>query len=681
MQVNTLAVQELEQSGAKMLSDYLGAQPGVDVKNGGGAGFGSISIRGVSTGDQTIATVGTYIDDVAYGSSTPFALGSVTSLDMALLDLHHIELLRGPQGTLYGAGAMGGLLKYVTNEPDSSRFSGKASLGISTTRSGKISHTENLVLNLPLKQDVAAMRVALFNDRSGGYIDATGSAPGRDINGGRNTGGRVSVLLEPSAKFKVRLSATAQNTQRDSTDYLDYDAATGRPSEGEFKRRAALREPYTIKVRIVGADLEYDFGWARLNAITAHQDNSIDLRLDYTGIYAPLLAPLGLDLSAVAVNQSTAVRKWTQEFRLTSPGKREIDWLAGLFYDDQRAQNRQLVGSTLASAGAGPGPDLVTASVPSKYRELAAYGDITWNASPRVAVTAGLRVARNEQDYRQQSAGMLLGEATDIRSDSADTSKTYLATVRYALDRTSNVYARAASGYRPGGPNAVLRDFQTGAAVAPPTFNHDSLWSYELGYKADLLGKRLGLEASIYDIRWKDIQQFFAVNGINVIVNAGKAHIQGAELGLRYRPTSQWKVDGSLAWVDARLSEDAPGLGQDGARLPNTARLSGSVSAQHSFELGGRSAYAGASLRYAGKRNAGFDDNLTLPNYVLPSYVLASLQAGITFDSFELNAYVNNLFDRRAQLNAGTAFTPYGAPVNLTLQRPRTVGLSLSRAF
>ncbi|QBE65408.1 TonB-dependent receptor [Pseudoduganella lutea] len=681
MQVDMLRAEQLEQAGAKMLSDYLANQPGVDVKNGGGAGFGSISIRGVSTGDQTIATVGTYIDDVAYGSSTPFALGSVTSLDMALLDLHHIELLRGPQGTLYGAGAMGGLLKYVTNEPNPREFSGKAAIGFSATRGGRPGHTENIVLNVPLRENVAALRVAAFNDKSGGYIDATGPAAGANINGGRNSGARVSVLVEPGDKLKVRLTATAQNTRRDSTDYVDYDAATGRPSGREPTRHAALREPYDIKVRIAAADIEYDFGWARLNAITARQTNDIDLRLDYTGVYAPLLAPLGLDLAGVGVHQSTQVRKWTQEFRLTSPARRTVEWLAGLFYDDQRGGNEQLVGSTLAGTAAAPGPDLLRASVPSEYRELAAYGDVTWNATARLALTAGLRVARNEQDYHQRASGMLMGEATDIVSASKDTSTTYMATARYALDATSNVYVRAASGYRPGGPNAVLKDFQTGATAAPPTFDHDELWSYELGYKADLLGRKLGVEAAVYDIRWDDIQQFYAVNGINVIVNAGKAHIQGAELNLQYRPAANWQLTGALTWIDARLSEDAPGLARNGARLPNTARVSASVGTRYSGELAGRPAYAGFDARYVGKRNAGFDENPTLPNYVLPSYAMVNLQAGMTFGATTASVYVNNLLDRRAQLAGGTGFVPYGAPVNMTVQRPRTAGVMLTREF
>ena len=123
MQVDRLSTVDLEQSGAKTLIDYLGAQPGVDVSTNGGPGMGTVSIRGVTTGDLTIATVGTYIDDVAYGSSSAFAAGSATALDMALLVLDPIEILRGPQGTLYGAGAMGGVIKYVTTEPDTSELS------------------------------------------------------------------------------------------------------------------------------------------------------------------------------------------------------------------------------------------------------------------------------------------------------------------------------------------------------------------------------------------------------------------------------------------------------------------------------------------------------------------------------------------------------------------------------
>src|SRR6185436_338326 len=142
-------------------------------------------------GSAGTATVGTYVDEVAYGSSTAFGGAAVAALDMSLLDLHHIELLRGPQGTLYGAGAMGGLLKYVTNEPDSSQFSGKVGVGARQSRGGALGHTEHAVLNVPLSQDVAALRVAAFNDHEGGYINAVGRAAGEHVNDGNTRGARV----------------------------------------------------------------------------------------------------------------------------------------------------------------------------------------------------------------------------------------------------------------------------------------------------------------------------------------------------------------------------------------------------------------------------------------------------------------------------------------------------------
>jgi iron complex outermembrane recepter protein len=229
MQVNVLSAAELQKAGARTLTDYMAAEPGVDVKTYGGAGLGGISIRGVSTGDQTSSTVGTYIDDVAVGSSTAFANGAANAIDMALLDLNHIEVLRGPQGTLYGAGAMGGVVKYVTNEPDTYELSGSVSLGGSLTRGGGASSTISGILNVPLKEDVAGLRVSAFTNHEGGYVDAAGPAARKNVDSGRTEGARLSLLVEPNARFKIRLTETVQDLTRNGSDYVDYDYNTGRP--------------------------------------------------------------------------------------------------------------------------------------------------------------------------------------------------------------------------------------------------------------------------------------------------------------------------------------------------------------------------------------------------------------------------------------------------------------------
>ena len=677
MQVNILSTEKLEQGGAKSLGDVLGSQPGIDVKTGGVSG--AISIRGVSTGDQTVATVGTYIDNVAFGSSSAFVAGASTSLEMQLLDLNHIEVLRGPQGTLYGAGAMGGLLKYVTNEPDSSELSGKVTMGVSTTVNGRVGNTQSGVVNVPIKENVAAFRVSAFHDRVGGFIDAIGPAAGRSVNGGDTTGARVSLLIEPSTRASVRLTATTQDAKRDGADLVDYSGTTGQPVYGSNSRGIAVREPNSMRTTLLSADLEYDLDWARLYSITSVQRSDYFIRQDLTNTYVPLLSSPDEEFGTAVSDLSAHLKKSTQEFRLTSKAGGQFEWLVGLFFDHESGHNNQLASSTLADGSVGP--DLAVANLPSSYTEKALYGDATWNFSKEFSVTGGLRIARNNQNFRQISSGLLLGGSANLSGASHDTSKTFLLTAKYALDRTSNVYARAASGYRPGGPNAVIRNEQTGLPEAPPTFQHDTLWSYEAGYKADLLDKTLSIESSLYHIRWNQIQQLYSVNGEQVIVNGGRAAIDGLELSARYHPHERWTLEGGLAAVDARLVQDAPGLAMSGARLPNTARFSASTSANYLINVGNYSGYLGGTLRFVGERNAGFDGSSTLPSFRMPSYFLTDLQAGMTFGSIDVGLYVRNVFNRVVQLGAATGLMANGGPALVTPARPRTLGLNVTASF
>jgi len=675
MQVNVMSAESLDRSGAKSLRDYLSTEAGVELKSAGGPGMGSISMRGVSTGAQTIATVGVYVDDVAFGSSSPFANGPQQALDMALLDLNHIELLRGPQGTLYGAGAMGGLLKYVTNEPDTYEFSGKASLTASTTRNGGANSTASAVVNMPLKEDVAGLRVSAFGDRVGGTVDAAGPAAQKNVDRGSTTGARVSLLLTPSSKFKIRTTATTQSIRRDGTDFVDYNGATGQPIVNDQTRTLKVREPYSIKIDLFSADVEYDFGDARLNSITSKQRLRSHVVSDLSAGFVPLLASMGLAVDSASVDVHVKVDKATQEFRLTSKSDAQLEWLAGLYYDYESVGNAQDAVTTLA--GGAPGPLLLSAAIPSTYRELALYGDVTWKFGPDWSLTGGLRVARNEQHYRQSGDGLLGGGMQGVSVDSGDTSKTYLLTARYRLTPASDVYARVATGYRPGGPNAVA-----GNPAIPATFQPDSLTSYETGYKADLLDKALSVQAAVYDIEWKDLQQYMPVNGLSIIVNAGAARVRGAELSVSWRPDARWTLTGNASAIDARLSEDAQGLGGvRGDRLPTSARFAAALSVNHSFELAGHAGYAGLTQRYVGQRNSGFDGSAALPNFRLPAYSLTDLQAGIDFKRASIAFFVRNLFDARGLTSANDAVRVLGGPLWVSLVQPRTLGATVTVPF
>jgi outer membrane receptor protein involved in Fe transport len=434
-----------------------------------------------------------------------------------------------------------------------------------------------------------------------------------------------------------------------------------------------------MRTTLVSADLEYDFGWAWGYSITSMQSSRYSLRQDLSGTYAPLLSSPDAQFDTTVSDLTARLTKKTQEFRLTSKSGGHFEWLAGLFYDHESGNNDQLVSSTLS--GGSPGPDLAVVHIPSTYIEKALYGDATWNFSRDFSVTGGLRIARNQQSFRQVSSGLLLGGDANLPGSSEDTSRTYLLTAKYALNPTSNIYFRAASGYRPGGPNAVIRDPNTGEPIAPTTFKHDTLWSYEAGYKADLLDKTLSVESSVYDIRWNQIQQLYAINGEQVIVNGGRAAVDGLELRAKYHPQGNWTFEGGLAAIDARLTEDAPGLATSGSRLPNTARLSASAGLNYVFTLAGHSGYLGITERFNGARNAGFDGSQTLPNYRLPAYVLTDLQAGLSIGNIDVGFYVRNVFNRTVQLEASTGLASLGGPVLVTPVRPRTIGLNIAANF
>jgi len=670
LRVETLGAEAMERTGAASLSDYVGGLPGVDVKTNGGPGRGAVTMRGVSVGEQQIATVGMYVDEVAFGSSSAFVGGANTALDLSLLDLRHVEVLRGPQGTLYGAGAMGGLLKYVTNEPDSSQFSGKVGVGVRSTRGGAAGHTENAVLNVPLSQDVAALRVSAFNDHEGGYIKAVGKAAGEHVNDGNTRGARVSVLIEPVSKLKIRLAATQQEIQRNGTNITEADIATGKPIYGDLTRHLDVGEPYKLKTRLSSADVEYDFGWARFNAIASTQ------RLDSgTGQDATALLGGNPAFDFVSLDNAFTVRKQTQELRLTSQ-RGAVEWLLGYY----RTKETGYVGQRLWAQMAGGGGDmtLTTTGQPSEYREHAVYGDLTWNIDPTWSLTLGARVAKNDQVYT-----VYVNDVLNSSAPSEDTARTYLGTLRYAIDKQSNVYFRAASGYRPGGPNSPAIDANGQVIPGTPTsFGHDTLWSYELGYKADLLDKRLNVEAALFNIQWKDLQQPKAVGASTIVVNAGKARVRGLELAARYQLDGHWNLNGSLAWTDPKLTEDAPALGPAGSRMPNTAKLAYTLGVRYAFDLANHPSYAGLNVRHVGQRNAGFDAaGSSVPNFSQPAYTLVDAQWGLEFGRWQLATFVRNLTDKRAILAADTALTAFGLPLNVTAAQPRTVGANLTFNF
>ncbi|ODU15156.1 MAG: hypothetical protein BGP22_27295 [Variovorax sp. 67-131] len=679
MQVNVMKAETLERAGAKNLADYVAEQPGVTMTSSGSVG-GILTMRGLTTGPvQGIATVGVYVDDVATGLSSSGALAGFTPLDMGMLDLNHIEVLRGPQGTLYGAGAMSGVLKYVTNQPDTMEFAGSVKFGTSWTQRGGPGFTTGAVINVPLKEDVAAVRFAAFTDQLGGSYNAVGPAQGRNIDRGHTDGGRVSLLLTPTKELTVRLTGTVQDVTRQGLGFEDIDKRTLRPWGFDRTRQLSSREPYNNKTQLFGLDVEYDFGWARLNSITSAQDVKITNTADITGLYGPTLSALRIPVASIPLNSVVEQHRISQEFRLTSRSGTTFEWLAGLYLNRERGSNNGALDANLLGGLGSIG--LLSSTQSSRYREVAAYGDVTWNVTPAFSLTGGVRLARNKQNYDSHQSGQLVGPVTaDATGTSSESPTTYLAAAKYTLSETSNVYFRAASGYRPGGPNVLKAN--TDRNIVQPMFKSDSLWSYELGYKADLLDRTLSLEAALYDIEWRDVQQPTRNGGFVFVTNAGAARVKGGELTLNWKPSKDWRFTANAALIDARLTEDAKGLdAKAGTRLPQTARFATTLGVTRNFSIADHPAYFGVSARYTGKRDAGYPGSAVIPSIKMPAYTLVDLQAGIDFQRFSLSAYVRNLANKRGILSIDTGLVANPNLVQAALAPSRTIGMTVNVPF
>jgi iron complex outermembrane receptor protein len=677
LSITAVSAAQIEALGATEFRDIANTVPGLTII-GNGVGQSQVNLRGVTTGGDASPTVGVYVDDVPYGSSTGFANFAQLALDVGLFDLDRVEVLRGPQGTLYGASTMGGLIKYVTTMPDTNNYSGNARAGISSTRGGGISYDGAGALNAPLIPDLAAVRVSGFYSHDGGFEDNLASGQ-EDVNRSKLYGGRADFLLKPIDKLSIRLTGFAQNIYRDGSSASDYNLQTGTPIDGAYDQRRLLAEPFTEHFYLFSGTLDYDFGFAKLTSISSYQKADTELGEDVSALYVPLLqAAVGITLGAVGVHQLANTEKLTQEVRLAG-GSHYLDWLAGGFFTRENTLLFQNVPAFLPD-GTVADFNLLTASIPSRFKEYAGFVTLTGHITDKLDLTAGLRLAHNQQNEVQNGSGLLIGSLPE-RAASA-TIKTYLIDTKYKLTETVMPYFRFATGYRPGGPNLVANDI-TGEPVAPPTFGADTLHSYELGLKASTPDRRYSIDTAAYWINWNNMQITAERNGVGVIANASSARNKGVELTLTAVPVDEVTVIANMGYIVAQLAAASADLGgYAGERLPNTPKFTTSLSGDYSFPLGPLQGFAGATYRFVGARFGSFDESAGVPQYRMPSYSTVDLRTGVTLhNATRLQIYVKNLTDRPAQLNALTQTALAGGPAELIILQPRTVGLSISTKF
>lgn len=660
--VSALSGADLQNLGATQLNDYVNYVPGFNLISDGNTGNQEIILRGLTAGDSAGSLVGVYLDDAPYGSSSQLATGGDLALDLVPFDIDHVEVLRGPQGTLYGANTLGGLLKYVTKQPDPNGFAGEAELDGSAVHGGDTGGGGKLMLNVPLA-DWAAFRVDGYDEENPGWIDDVGLGQ-KNVNRTNEAGGRAALLLTPTSDLSIKLGAIGQNISNNGTSFEDVDAVTHQPIFADLTQSRVTPERFYQHYRDYTGTVKYEAGFAQLVSASAYSTLNSYNNVDET-------RNLGLGSFG---NTLVTTDKFTEELRLVSPKGDVLEWLVGAFYDRENSRQEEDFEALPPLDFLNP---LLHVHFPSHYEEEALFGDLTWHVTGKLDLTFGARDARNNQTFVVTETGAFGGPVQPGKS--SDKTWTWLVNPSYHIDPNLMLYARFATGYRPGGPNVLPP-----GADFPSSFGPDKTTNYELGVKSEFLNHHLLFDLSAYDIEWNNIQLLVVLNGFSGLGNGKSARSRGLELSTMYIPLEGLTLGVNGAYTDAKLTGDAPAVGgASGNPLPNVPKFSISVTADYSLPLpDGFRGFAGASARYVSSRQSGFPGNSLIPfvNYPfeLRAYEVLDLRVGASKSGWRLEAYLKNATNKRAELSAGTLADPT-VPASLSVMQPRTIGLTLSK--
>ncbi|HWE46884.1 MAG TPA: TonB-dependent receptor [Caulobacteraceae bacterium] len=691
-EVTALTNADLEKTHAQDLTDFATSVPGLSFQSNSPTN-NLVAIRGVASSTAELGSaVAIYLDDVPLGASTQFGLGS-QAFNFNLFDMDRVEVLNGPQGTLYGANALGGALKYVTQRPDPSGFYGLAELDGSHTEHGGWNEGARLMANMPLS-DTAAFRVDLLQSFDSGWTQDPDHGR-RNVGSARTWGGRVSFEDKLTQDLDVRLSFFDQDIKGSGQNVAFRSLQTHQPIEGTYDQSFALPQPEDNSVWLASGQINYDMQWAKLTSITAYQKNHGYYENDVSGFYDIIIPIYTGDpltyFDPYDLYVKTDTDKFTQELRIASPDNKSLEWVAGAYYTHEITDETVNLLDTNNPGGLLPAPFSslpFEGYLPSRYQEIAAFGDATWFITDSFDVTLGVRYSHQHQRYSSYLGwvgfGPPFGQVYPYSSTSDQGVTTFLFNPRWRITPDTMVYARVSSGFRPGGPNFVLPPAFN--SPAPSAFSPDKIWNYEIGEKSTFWDHRATFDFDVYDIEWKGIQTTQNVNGINQLVNAGDARIQGAEMSFSYRVTSPFTVRGSAAYTDAQLTTAAPVLGvfYTGARLPLSPKYNFAVDGNYNFDWGANHGWVNVQDVWVGDRTSGYAGSPTNVLYKMGAYNTVNLNAAIVFpDNIEIDGYVRNLFDVRGELGANTlnnVFNPF-AGVPVVLSQPRTIGLVLKVPF
>ena len=719
----------LDQRQITQQAEMLRGVAGASVVDRGARNSGVISgvtLRGLNVnssglGDyqlSAVPTVSTYVNN------TPIYA------NFLIKDLERVEVLRGPQGTLYGSGSLGGTLRYITRRPELREFSGQVETSVSRSEgSDGFNVASNAVLNIPLGSS-SALRLLLGKTDNAGVVDyvnvyqldsqgaplapkglsndAASYRSVKDADTEKMAYGRLSLLFKPSNELSALFTYQGQ-----------HDAIGGRrqptrgsnglgQAYGNYENGSVQLEPSSRNVNLESLELDWDLGFATLSSGSSHYDQSGGSISENTGFYAKnnwladyyFNAPRPM---AQAV-RTYSDKAFVQELKLVSKKGGSFDYVVGLYYQDQdlgATQNSYLKGLMAWADVTMPGSGVTTENDfvferQQNFKEKALFGELTYHLSPALHATLGTRVFKNDfSNVSATSSGVyspVLGHSSLAQNDSGSLFKGNLA---YDLSPQQMVYATVSQGYRHGGTNVVPLTGTYAENAAFQSFKPDTNTNYEVGFKGASAGMRYSV--SVFDIEWKDIQvdTETPIWGFFAAQNGGKARSQGLELELSGRLAEAYRWNLAYTYTNAKLAEDA-GRADDrsivlataGTRLPGSARNTLSASLEHQTLVGELQWSNRIGMFYQGPTENSLQAS-PKSSQTWSGFSLWNLSSTIANDSWRATLFVKNLFNQAGitggilEARMGTDMSQHylGNGAKVFISQPRTLGVSASYRF
>lgn len=741
--INAQTADDIQKTGATTLEDLSRNVAGLTIQNLG-PGQSQVSIRGVSAGqivrDQpgVKEQVGVYLDESVISLSlfTP---------DLDLFDLNRVETLRGPQGTLFGSGSVGGTVRYITNQPKLGTTEGAVEGNVNLVDGDDFGGHLKGAINAPLG-DKAAIRAVGYFTRYGGFINARREGGGitEDINDGERYGGRLALTFEPSETLSItprviyqKISTDGFNRQEVFNLYAN-PFTTTRPAVtfNEREQHLLLQEGFEDETMIADATIKVGLGGVDLTSVSSYTDRDILVSRDASALTGSVSVDLGFPTAGVLLpsnlRDTTKVKSFTQEVRLSSNGDGPLQWVLGGFYSNTDRDYAQRLptpgydaftdarfgaGTSAAVANGFPLNSPYNADIVYDIEQKAIFGEASYAFGDQFTLTAGGRYYDFSEDRLFKSGGLFANGDNQTGSTKSDGFTPRILASFNATDGIT-INAQASKGFRLGGINDPLNiPLCSGGAGGVdaltygnrPRYDDETLWNYELGVKTQGSGFTFNAAAFYTDIKNLQVTADAGSCSSRVVFNVPKAHTQGVEFELSARPAEglDLGISGSLvsAKFDSSVTTTAgaviAGI-RDGNRLPTVPKFQISANATYSFPVSdGAEAYVSTSIQHVGNRITQPSDqegnprsfvsglafagapgtNATTLNLVLPSYELVNLSAGVDFDNgLSIIGYVNNLFDENALLSFDRE-RGGRARLGFSTNSPRTYGITVRKSF